>query len=1057
MKLRGAVVALSALVVLALAAPASAGPGLNAYTAKARGATELRELKRMGFDITEGQRRRGIEIVATKSQVTKLRKAGLSATLIRDRRGRTVRRAAAAQAAGGWQVWRPYARTDVEVSGAAGNPTANIKAQLENLADKYPKLTKLVTIGHSLRGVPIYAMKVTNDARRVNDGTRPAVLYSAVQHAREWLAGETERRTLRLFLDNYGRSGTALGTDGAPVAGVASSELTSLVNTRELWFIIVANPDGYDFTFDPENRLWRKNLRDNDGDGQITGIDGVDPNRNFPTRWNYDDEGSNVDPSSETYHGTGPASEPETKAFVSLMNRVHFAFNKNDHTHGRLLLWPPGWQVDTRYADEPIMTALAGDDDNPAIPLFDPDVGAELYTTNGDTNDHMYAADRTISYTPEGSAAATGSGFVFQDVEADVQEEFERHVQFALDLARSAPNPSRPTSHLGNEVPNFVVDEFKVSYGNPQRVQVNARRDLGPIQLRYRVNGGAMRTGTTSEWNGGSRYGDEGDYWYHRMRGRVTGTKPGDNVKVWFYAPNEDVRSESFTYNVRSDSGARVLVLAVEDYSGFSEFPAYNQRKKPNYLSYYTSALSANGVSHDVYDYDAMQRTAPDPLGVLSHYEAVVWYTGNDNVTRSPNVPGVSDLEAHRTITAVRDFVNEGGRVSIQGVNAGRQWDLVEYPQEGFPLTQCDGDLQTTNDGKCQPLSNDFAQYYLGAYLRSDAGGQSATGDIFPVQGTGAGPFDGLTLNLNGASSAKNQGGDGLGTGNFLVTSSILDRADYPQFASDQAADWLLSGGAPFDPHTGSKYMYSQNANEGYKRMQRTVDLTGVSGTEPANLSFWTSFNTELDWDFVFVEARTEGQDDWTTLPDQNGHTSQNTGASCSDGNGWGGELHNHLAHYQTYQANGPGPDDNSCLPTGTTGAWHAASGNSSGWQNWSIDLSAYRGKKVELSIVFATDWGVTTVSGVMLDDTRVTAGATVSETSFETQGDLGGWAVPGAHAVGPSTNLNDWIQSDRIPFEDAAVTVTDFGLMFGFGLEGVNGAGNRAVLMDRMLDHLLL
>ena len=56
----------------------------------------------------------------------------------------------------------------------------------------------------------------------------------------------------------------------------------------------------------PANRLWRKNLRDNNGDGQITAVDGVDPNRNFPTRWNYDDEGSNTDTSSETYRGTGP-------------------------------------------------------------------------------------------------------------------------------------------------------------------------------------------------------------------------------------------------------------------------------------------------------------------------------------------------------------------------------------------------------------------------------------------------------------------------------------------------------------------------------------------------------------------------------------------------------------------------------------------------------------------------------------------------------------------------------------------------------------------------------
>ena len=653
--------------------------------------------------------------------------------------GDVSRRAPAAQAAGGWTVWRPYARTDVELSDSAGNPTVNLMTQLERLADRHSNIAKLETIGHTINDVPIYAMKVTKGARSRSDGSRPAVLYSSVQHAREWLAGETGRRTLRLFLDNYGRTGTARGTDGQPVAGVSADELTKLVNTRELWFILIANPDGYDFTFDAPNRLWRKNLRNNDSNPEITAIDGVDLNRNFPTRWNYDDEGSNTERSSETFRGSEAASEPETQAFMSLMERVHFTSNKNDHTFGRLLLWPPGWQVDTRYADEPIMTALAGDDEEPAIPGFDPDVGAELYTTNGDTNDHMYGSDRVQSFTPEGSpGVGTGSGFIFQDVEADVQEEFEKHVQFALDLARSADNPSRPDSHLGNKVPNFVVDDFELSYGDPQTVQVNARRDLGAISLKYRVNGGPVQTKSTSEWGGGSRYGAEGDYWYHRMRGQVTGTDPGDSVEVWFTSKQGNRKSSSFTYEMRSDSNADVLVLAVEDYSGNSALPPYASDSEPNYLQYYTDALGT--TPHDVYDYDANDygdpdRKAPDPLGVLSHFDAVIWYTGNDNVTREHQRGGVADLEAHRTITAVRDFVNEGGRVALQGVNAGRQYDLVEYPQEGFPLEQCDGNLQTTDDGKCQPLSNDFAQYYLGSYVRADGGGLDENGERAPGDG----------------------------------------------------------------------------------------------------------------------------------------------------------------------------------------------------------------------------------------------------------------------------------------------------------------------------------
>jgi hypothetical protein len=82
----------------------------------------------------------------------------------------------------------------------------------------------------------------------------------------------------------------------------------------------VANPDGYDHTFaSPENRLWRKNLRDNDGDGELEPYDGVDPNRNFPTRWGYDDEGSSPAPSGETFRGPAPASEPETRALDALL------------------------------------------------------------------------------------------------------------------------------------------------------------------------------------------------------------------------------------------------------------------------------------------------------------------------------------------------------------------------------------------------------------------------------------------------------------------------------------------------------------------------------------------------------------------------------------------------------------------------------------------------------------------------------------------------------------------------------------------------------------------
>ena len=60
---------------------------------------------------------------------------------------------------------------------------------------------KLVKIGDSLLGKPLYAIKMTEDARNVPDGTRDAVLFSAINHAREWIAAETGRRLPRWFAE----------------------------------------------------------------------------------------------------------------------------------------------------------------------------------------------------------------------------------------------------------------------------------------------------------------------------------------------------------------------------------------------------------------------------------------------------------------------------------------------------------------------------------------------------------------------------------------------------------------------------------------------------------------------------------------------------------------------------------------------------------------------------------------------------------------------------------------------------------------------------------------
>ena len=60
---------------------------------------------------------------------------------------------------------------------------------------------------------------------------------------------------------------------------------------------------------------------------------------------------------------------------------------------------------------------------------------------------------------------------------------------------------------------------------------------------------------------------------------------------------------------------------------------------------------------------------------MLGHYDAVVWYTGNDVVTREPGWgPGNASRLAMQELLEVRDFVNDGGRVLYTGQRAGQQY-----------------------------------------------------------------------------------------------------------------------------------------------------------------------------------------------------------------------------------------------------------------------------------------------------------------------------------------------------------------------------------------------
>jgi len=137
---------------------------------------------------------------------------------------------------------------------------------------------------------------------------------------------------------------------------------------------------------------------------------------------------------------------------------------------------------------------------------------------------------------------------------------------------------------------------------------------------------------------------------------------------------------------------------------------------------------------------------------VLDHYQAVVWYLGDNRLTQDPEdlltelpyiAPGfafpdssVAEREQYVTM-AVRDFLNAGGKLVHAGETAtwtgafdeavGGVLGGIWYGLDGAPDQPCVVEADPTSD--CLLLANDFAQYYLGAWSRQ---AEEASGEARP-------------------------------------------------------------------------------------------------------------------------------------------------------------------------------------------------------------------------------------------------------------------------------------------------------------------------------------
>ncbi|HZW42270.1 MAG TPA: M14 family zinc carboxypeptidase, partial [Agromyces sp.] len=166
---------------------------LDMYTADVSG-TEASELAAAGFDIADIRDTESgvsLDVVLTAQEAKGLQARGLDVHVKKNKDGKSARQLAAEQAASGYDVWRSW------------DEQGGIRDELYRLAKENPQLVKLEVLGETSQGRELIALKVTEGARGIADGTRPAVLHSSTQHAREWISTEVNRRLLNWYIDGW--------------------------------------------------------------------------------------------------------------------------------------------------------------------------------------------------------------------------------------------------------------------------------------------------------------------------------------------------------------------------------------------------------------------------------------------------------------------------------------------------------------------------------------------------------------------------------------------------------------------------------------------------------------------------------------------------------------------------------------------------------------------------------------------------------------------------------------------------------------------------------------
>ncbi|MFC0070576.1 M14 family zinc carboxypeptidase [Umezawaea endophytica] len=391
---------------LALTPQGTPTPGVTAETAPERAELvrvttadqqDKNKLLGLGLDVTEKADATGVDVViAGEADRKVLRESGFRFEVLNPDLSATSRENARKDV----EFASRTERTELPSGRTSYRHLWEYNYEMKELARKNPKLVRAFTLPNpTVEGLDVVGVEVATNVANTADG-KPVNLLMALHHAREWPSAEHAMEWIYELVDGYSHD----------------REIRGLLERTRNIIIPVVNADGFNISREAEPKgdfsrfdyeMKRKNCQAGDSPEQFrTGVckanpagaqRGTDPNRNYAGFWGG--EGASTSWSGETFRGSTPFSEPETRNIRELVSNRQVTNLMTLHTYSNLVLRVPGVFGTRPPLDEPLNKALG--DLMASRNGYTSQPSWALYDTSGTTEDWSYWATGGYGYTME--------------------------------------------------------------------------------------------------------------------------------------------------------------------------------------------------------------------------------------------------------------------------------------------------------------------------------------------------------------------------------------------------------------------------------------------------------------------------------------------------------------------------------------------------------------------------------------------------------------------------------------------------------------------------------